>query len=89
MGKLFQGKVEKGLTSSSNQVKQRGLTWLRLNQENDLRQSFGLKKEKVPFKVNYKEQSFKDLDTRPHYPISSAYRGFSFMGGKSNKCRYA
>ena len=47
------------------------------------------KKEKVPFKVNYKEQSFKDLDTRPHYPISSAYRGFSFMGGKSNKCRYA
>ena len=48
-----------------------------------------IKKEKVTFKVNYKEQSFKDLDTRIHYPISSAYRGFSFMGGKSNKCRYA
>ena len=48
-----------------------------------------IKKEKVPFKVNYKEQSFKDLATRIHYPISSAYRGFSFMGGKSNKCRYA
>jgi hypothetical protein len=45
------------------------------------------KKEK--FKVEYKEESFKDLDKRIHYPISSAYRGFSYMGGKSNKCRYA
>lgn len=45
--------------------------------------------EKKKFKVNYKEESFKDLDTRIHYPISSAYRGFSYMGGKSNKCRYA
>ena len=35
------------------------------------------------------EKSFKDLDTRIHYPISSVYRGFSMMGGKSNKCRYA
>ena len=48
-----------------------------------------VKKEKVPFKVEYKEKNFKDLDTREHYPISSAYRGFSMMGGKSNKCRYA
>ena len=47
MRKLFQGKVEKGLTSSSNQVKQRGLTLLRLNQENDLKQSFGLKKKSL------------------------------------------
>jgi len=46
-----------------------------------------IKKEK--FKVEYKEESFKDLDKRIHYPISSAYRGFSYMGGKSNKCRYA
>tara|TARA_R100000951_G_C2491680_1_gene134656 strand:- start:102 stop:287 length:186 start_codon:yes stop_codon:yes gene_type:complete len=45
------------------------------------------KKEK--FKVEVKEQSFKDLDTKIHYPISSAYRGFSYMGGKSSKCRYA
>jgi hypothetical protein len=47
------------------------------------------KKEKVPFKVEYKEQSFKDLDKRIHYPISSAYNGFSYLGGKSSKCRYA
>ena len=46
-----------------------------------------LKKEKKIIK--FKEKSFKDLDTRVHYPISSAYRGFSMMGGKSNKCRYA
>ena len=45
------------------------------------------KKEK--FKIDYKEKSFKDLDTRIHYPISSAYNGFSYLGGKSNKCRYA
>ena len=48
-----------------------------------------IKKEKVPFKVDYKEESFKDHDKRIHYPKSSAYRGFSYMGGKSNKCRYA
>ena len=48
-----------------------------------------IKKEKVPFKVDYKEESFKDLDKRIHYPISSAYRGVSYMGGKSNKGRYA
>lgn len=47
-----------------------------------------VKKEKVPFKVEYKERSFKDLDTRIHYPISyGAYRGFSYLGGK--KPRYA
>ena len=45
------------------------------------------KKEK--FKVEVKEKSFKDLDTRIHYPISSAYKGFSYLGGKSSKCRYA
>jgi len=45
--------------------------------------------EKKKFKVEVKEQSFKDLDTRIHYPISSAYRGFSMLGGRSNKCRYA
>ena len=45
------------------------------------------KKEK--FEVKFKEKSFKDLDTRVHYPISSAYRGFSMLGGRSNKCRYA
>ena len=45
------------------------------------------KKEK--HNIEYKEQSFKDLNTKVHYPISSAYRGFSMMGGKSNKCRYA
>ena len=31
----------------------------------------------------------KDLNTKVHYPISSAYRGFSMLGGRSNKCRYA
>jgi hypothetical protein len=30
--------------------------------------------EKKKFKVDYKEESFKDLDKRIHYPISSAYR---------------
>jgi len=45
--------------------------------------------EKKKFEVNYKKESFKDLDTRIHYPISSAYRGFSMLGGRSNKCRYA
>ncbi len=45
--------------------------------------------EKKKFEVNYKQESFKDLDTRIHYPISSAYRGFSMLGGRSNKCRYA
>jgi len=45
--------------------------------------------EKKMFEVNYKEESFKDLNTKVHYPISSAYRGFSMLGGRSNKCRYA
>ena len=45
--------------------------------------------KKKKFKVNYKEESFKDLNTKVHYPISSAYRGFSMLGGRSNKCRYA
>jgi hypothetical protein len=45
--------------------------------------------EKKKFNVNYKEESFKDLNTKVHYPISSAYRGFSMLGGRSNKCRYA
>jgi hypothetical protein len=45
--------------------------------------------EKKKFEVNYKEESFKDLNTKVHYPISSAYRGFSMLGGRSNKCRYA
>ena len=45
--------------------------------------------EKKKFKVNYKEERFKDLNTKVHYPISSAYRGFSMLGGRSNKCRYA
>ncbi len=42
---------------------------------------------KREFKVDYKEKSFKDLDTRVHYPISSVYKGFSYLGGK--KPRYA
>ena len=63
------------MTNKKPRRKFKAITWIKL--------------EKKPFKVEYKEQSFKDLDTRPHYPISSAYRGFSFMGGKSNKCRYA
>ena len=46
-------------------------------------------KAKIWHKIEYKEKSFKDLDTRIHYPISSAYKGFSYLGGKSNKCRYA
>ena len=46
-------------------------------------------KAKIWHKVEYKEKSFKDLDTRIHYPISSAYKGFSYLGGKSRKCRYA
>ena len=50
--------------------------------------SYTLKAKKW-FKLNYKERSFKDLDTRTHYPISSAYKGFSMLGGKSRKCRYA
>ena len=47
------------------------------------------KLEKKPFVLKYKEASFKDLNTKIHYPISSAYKGFSYLGGKSNKCRYA
>jgi hypothetical protein len=46
-------------------------------------------KAKIWHKLEYKEKSFKDLDTRIHYPISSAYKGFSMLGGKSRKCRYA
>ena len=46
-------------------------------------------KAKIWHKIEYKEKSFKDLDTRIHYPISSAYKGFSMLGGKSRKCRYA
>ena len=46
-------------------------------------------KAKIQHKVEYKEKSFKDLDTRIHYPISSAYNGFSMLGGKTRKCRYA
>ena len=46
-------------------------------------------KAKIWHKIEYKEKSFKDLDTRIHYPISSAYKGFSYLGGKSRKCRYA
>jgi hypothetical protein len=44
---------------------------------------------KIWNKIEYKEKSFKDLDTRIHYPISSIYKGFSMLGGKSRKCRYA
>ena len=46
-------------------------------------------KAKIWHKIEYKEKSFKDLDTRIHHPISSAYKGFSMLGGKSRKCRYA
>ena len=46
-------------------------------------------KAKIWHKIEYTEKSFKDLDTRIHYPISSAYKGFSMLGGKSRKCRYA
>ena len=46
-------------------------------------------KAKIWHKLEYKEKSFKDLDTRIHFPISSAYKGFSMLGGKSRKCRYA
>ena len=46
-------------------------------------------KAKIWHNLEYKEKSFKDLDTRIHYPISSAYKGFSYLGGKSRKCRYA
>mgnify|MGYP003112091138 CR=1 FL=1 len=87
MGKRGQGKVEKGLTSSSNQVKQRSLTMIKTKPRKRFKAIVWTKKEK--FKVEYKEKSFKDLDTRVHYPISSAYRGFSMLGGRSNKCRYA
>jgi len=44
---------------------------------------------KIWHNIEYKEKSFKDLDTRIHFPISSAYKGFSYLGGKSRKCRYA
>jgi hypothetical protein len=46
-------------------------------------------KAKIWHKIEYKEKSFKDLNTRIHFPISSAYKGFSMLGGKSRKCRYA
>ena len=46
-------------------------------------------KAKIWHKLEYKEKSFKDLDTRIHLPISSIYKGFSMLGGKSRKCRYA
>ena len=46
-------------------------------------------KAKIWHNIEYKEKSFKDLNTRIHYPISSAYKGFSYLGGKSRKCRYA
>jgi len=46
--------------------------------------------EKPRYEVTIKEESFKDLDKRIHYPISSsAYRGFSYIGGKTKKCMYA
>jgi hypothetical protein len=46
------------------------------------------KKEK--FEVKIEEKSWKDLNTKIHYPISSIYnKGFSMLGGKSRKCRYA
>ena len=46
--------------------------------------------EKPKHEVTIKEESFKDLDKRIHYPISSsAYRGFSYIGGKTKKCMYA
>ena len=46
--------------------------------------------EKPRHEVTIKEESFKDLDKRIHYPISSsAYRGFSYIGGKTKKCMYA
>ena len=46
--------------------------------------------EKAKHEVTIKEESFKDLDKRIHYPISSsAYRGFSYIGGKTKKCMYA
>ena len=49
-----------------------------------------LKVEKKRHEVTIKEESFKDLDKRIHYPISSsAYRGFSYIGGKTKKCMYA
>ena len=83
MGKLEQGRKKMSFKTSLNQVKQRSLTMIIKRPRRKFKAITWTKKEK--FKVNYKEQSFKDLDTRPHYPISSAYRGFSFMGGKSNK----
>ena len=46
-------------------------------------------KAKIWHNIEYKEKSFKDLNTRIHFPISSAYKGFSMLGGKSRKCRYA
>ena len=46
-------------------------------------------KAKIWHKIEYTEKRFKDLDTRIHYPISSAYKGFSMLWGKSRKCRYA
>ena len=46
-------------------------------------------KAKIWHNLEYKEKSFKDLNTRIHYPISSAYNGFSMLGGKTRKCRYA
>jgi hypothetical protein len=46
--------------------------------------------EKPKHEVTIKEESFKDLDKRPHYPISSMYiKGFSMNGGKSKRCRWA
>ncbi len=63
------------LNNKKPRRKFKAITWTKLN--------------KKPFVFKYKEASFKDLDTRIHYPISSAYKGFSMLGGKSRKCRYA
>ena len=49
-----------------------------------------LKVEKKRHEVTIKEESFKDLDKRPHYVQGNWYgKGFTDNGGKSSKCRYA
>ena len=45
--------------------------------------------EKKKFKVDYKEESFKDYNSSPYYSQHQYGIGFTYNGGKSNKCRYA
>ena len=45
--------------------------------------------EKARHEVTIKEESFKDYNSSPYYSQHQYGIGFTYNGGKSNKCRYA